>query len=163
MLTRSQFAFSVNDTTGSPSMALRMLNISATNHSTDMNHTSVSEMPHFPFDNPLTKGAETTAYVVLLLLTLVGNVLVIHIIRRNPTLGSTVDLLIVNMCISDLLIPLFAIPYRIRETYVGAKWIGGDLQSQTITLDSGFLFPHTPCPMLFCRFKKISKEKSTSL
>ena len=38
-----------------------------------------------------------------------------------------------------------------------------DLQSQTITLDSGFLFPHTPCPMLFCRFKKISKEKSTSL
>ena len=39
----------------------------------------------------------------------------------------------------------------------------GKLQSQTITLDSGFLFPHTPCPMLFCRFKKISKEKSTSL
>ena len=38
-----------------------------------------------------------------------------------------------------------------------------DLQSQTITLDSGFLFPHTPCPMLFCRFKKISKEKPTSL
>ena len=34
-------------------------------------------------------------------------------------------------------------------------------QSQTITLDSGFLFPHTPCPMLFCRFKKVSKEKST--
>ena len=129
MLTRSQFAFSVNDTTGSPSIALRMLNISATNHSTDMNHTSVSEMPHFPFDNPLTKGAETTAYVVLLLLTLVGNVLVIHIIRRNPTLRSTVDLLIVNMCISDLLIPLFAIPYRIRETYVGAEWIGGDLGS----------------------------------
>ena len=38
-----------------------------------------------------------------------------------------------------------------------------DLQSQTITLDSVFLFPHTACPMLFCRFKKISKEKSTSL
>ena len=38
-----------------------------------------------------------------------------------------------------------------------------ELQSQTITLDSGFLFPHTPCPMLFCSFKKISKEKSTSL
>ena len=37
------------------------------------------------------------------------------------------------------------------------------LQSQTITLDSGFLSPHTPCPMLFCRFKKISKEKSTAL
>ena len=29
--------------------------------------------------------------------------------------------------------------------------------------NSGFLFPHTPCLMLFCRFKKISKEKSTSL
>ena len=36
-------------------------------------------------------------------------------------------------------------------------------QSQTITLDRGFLFPHAPCPMLFCRFKNISKEKSTSL
>ena len=32
------------------------------------------------------------------------------------------------------------------------------LQSQTITLDSGFLFPHTPCPMLFCRFKKYRKK-----
>ena len=38
-----------------------------------------------------------------------------------------------------------------------------NLQSQTITLDNGFLFPRTPCPMLFCRFKNISKEKSTSL
>ena len=27
-------------------------------------------------------------------------------------------------------------------------------QSQTITLDSSFLFPHIPCPMLFRRFKK---------
>ena len=33
-----------------------------------------------------------------------------------------------------------------------------DLQSQTILLDSGFLFPHTPCPMLFCRFKKYRKK-----
>ena len=45
----------------------------------------------------------------------------------------------------------------------GISQLPAELQSQTITLDSGFLFPHTLCPMLFCRFKKISKEKSTSL
>ena len=110
-------------------MALRMLNISATNHSIAINDTFGSKFPHFPFDTPLAKGAKTTAYIVLLLLTLFGNVMVIHIIRRNPTLRSTVDLLIVNMCISDLLIPLFAIPYRIREIYVGNEWIDGDLGS----------------------------------
>ena len=110
-------------------MTLRMLNISATNHSIAINDTFGSKFPHFPFDTPLAKGAKTTAYIVLLLLTLFGNVMVIHIIRRNPTLRSTVDLLIVNMCISDLLIPLFAIPYRIREIYVGNEWIDGDLGS----------------------------------
>ena len=123
------YSFSVNDTTGSQSMTLRMLNISATNHSIAINDTFGSKFPHFPFDTPLAKGAKTTAYIVLLLLTLFGNVMVIHIIRRNPTLRSTVDLLIVNMCISDLLIPLFAIPYRIREIYVGNEWIDGDLGS----------------------------------
>ena len=93
----------------------------------DINDTSGSRKPYCPLDTPLTRGAKTAAYVILLLLTFVGNVLVVHIIRRNPTLLSSVDLLILNMCVSDLFIPLLAIPYRIKEIYVGNEWIGGDL------------------------------------
>ena len=52
--------------------------------------------------------------------------------------------------------------YRLNWTPLSPITIT-ELQSQTITLDSGFLFPHTSCLMLFSRFKKISKEKSTSL
>ena len=110
-------------------MALRMLNISATNHSIAIKDISGSEYHYFPLGTPLTKGAKTAAFVVLILLTFVGNVFVIHIIRRNSTLRSTVDILVVNMCISDIFIPFFTIPYRIREIYVGSEWIGGDLGS----------------------------------
>ena len=46
---------------------------------------------------------------------------------------------------------------RKAESAHAASW-DYNLQSQTITLDSGFLFPHTPCPMLFCRFKKYRKK-----
>ena len=99
------------------------------NYSIAINGTSESENPYFPFDNPLPKGAKTAAHVPLLLLTLVGNVIVIHIIRRNPTLRSTVDLLIVNMCVSDVFISFLALPSRIKEIYVDTEWIGGDLGS----------------------------------
>ena len=110
-------------------MALTNLNISTTNHSITINDTSGSDDPYCPVDTPLTRGTKAAACVVLLLFTFISNVLVIHIIRRNPTLRSTLDLLIVNMCVSNLFIPLFTIPYRIKIIYVGAQWIGGDLGS----------------------------------
>ena len=108
-------------------MVLGMLNISTTNYFIVINDTSGSEDPHCPLDTPLTRGAKTAAYVKQLLMTVLGNVLVIHIIRCNTTLRSTSDLLILNMCVSDLLIPFVAIPNRIKMIYVGAQWIGGGL------------------------------------
>ena len=111
-------------------VTLTMLNISITNYSSiAFNDTTGPWRYYSPLDTPLARGARTAAYAILLLLEFVGNVLVIHITRRNPTLRSTVDLLIVNMCVSDLFIPLFAIPYRLKIIYLGDEWIGGDLGS----------------------------------
>ena len=88
-------------------------------HATNDSFTALTDIAgpgqnYWPLETPLARGARTAAYVILLLLVFLGNVLVIHIIRRNATLRSTVDLLIVNMCVSDLFIPIFALPYQVK-------------------------------------------------
>ena len=65
----------------------------------------------------------TTAYAVLLLLSLIGNTLVLVIIYRDRRLRTNVNLFIANMAASDLLFPTFAIPYRISSILSGGKWI----------------------------------------
>ena len=65
------------------------------------------------------------AYSLLFLLSLVGNFLVIVIFRRENRRNKTpVNYLIANMAVSDILVPLFTIPRRIQEVYLGwGKWI----------------------------------------
>ena len=64
-------------------------------------------------------GVITTSYVLLMLLSFVGNVTVTDIVRRNQKLPSMVNMLVVNMCVSDLVTTLITIPYRLRQFYVG--------------------------------------------
>jgi len=54
-------------------------------------------------------------YSVLLVFSLLGNILVIAVVFYNENLRSDFNYLIVNMAISDLFIPLLAIPQRISE------------------------------------------------
>ena len=70
-------------------------------------------------------GVITTSYVLLMLLSFVGNVTVIDIVRRNQKLPSMVNMLVVNMCVSDLVTTLITIPYRLRQFYVGFLWFDG--------------------------------------
>ena len=64
--------------------------------------------------SPLTIGLMTASFIMMGLLSLVGNVLIINVIRKNKLLRSRVDLLIVNMCVSDLCIPLLV--YHLTST-----------------------------------------------
>lgn len=68
---------------------------------------------------------KTILYSILLLLSSIGNTLVIIIVYRDETLRSNVDIFIVNMAVSDLLIPVFAIPKRIYELYMDTIWLVG--------------------------------------
>ena len=69
----------------------------------------------------------TASYCVLLILSLGGNALVTtSFVKRINQHRTPVDYFIVNMAISDLFVPLFTIPRRIQEIYLGwSPWIVG--------------------------------------
>ena len=62
----------------------------------------------------------TFGFAVLLFLALVGNSFVILVFgKRSNELRCPVGCFIVNMAVSDLLVPIFVIPRRIQEIYLG--------------------------------------------
>ena len=63
------------------------------------------------------------AYGCFLLLSLVGNALVLVIIYRDRRLRTNVNLFIANMAASDLLFPLFGVSYRISSLATGDRWL----------------------------------------
>lgn len=75
-------------------------------------------------DGTVSKAVLTTAYCIILILSLVGNTLIILIVYRNPRMWTASNFLIVNMAASDLLVPFFAVPRMIVEVLVGReRWL----------------------------------------
>ena len=94
-----------------------------------MNTTAgVSSSQSFPsLINPVAEKLEkTVAYTPIAVLALAGNSL-IGIVRKTPTLRKPINPLIVNMAMSDLFYPIFLLPVRLAELYVGSCLIGGAL------------------------------------
>ena len=78
--------------------------------------------------NPVAlKVGATVAYSLILVVSLVGNSLIVLIVYKTPTLRKPINMLIANMAMSDLLYPLFPIPVRLTELHVGSWLIGGTL------------------------------------
>ena len=73
------------------------------------------------------KVGETVAYCLILVVSLVGNFLVVLIVYKTPTLRKPINMLIANMAMSDLLFPIFQIPVRLTGLHVGSWLIGGTL------------------------------------
>ena len=71
------------------------------------------------------KVGETVAYSLLLVVSLVGNFLVVLIVYKTPTLRKPINMLIANMAMSDLLYPIFLFPVRLTGLHVGSWLIGG--------------------------------------
>ena len=69
-------------------------------------------------DSMTVKVIKTAAYSILLLLALVGNSVVPAVVYRNPELHTSVNYIIASMSISELLMPIFALPERIKQIYV---------------------------------------------
>ena len=78
--------------------------------------------------NPETlKVGETVAYSLILVVSLVGNSLIVLIVYKTPTLRKPINMLIANMAMSDLLYPIFLFPVRLAELHVGLWLIRGTL------------------------------------
>lgn len=83
-------------------------------------------------DAVATKVIKTFCYSVIMLMSLVGNTLVIAIICRNRRMRTTTNNFIANMATSDLLLPLFAVPRETAQIFTGkSTWlihgIGGSI------------------------------------
>ena len=73
------------------------------------------------------KVGKTVAYSLILVVSLVGNSLVVLIVYKTPTLRKPINMLIANMAMSDLLYPIFLFPVRLADLHVGSWLIGGTL------------------------------------
>ena len=71
------------------------------------------------------KVAKTFAYGVLILVSVTGNFLIAAIVFKTKSMRKTINYLIVNMAISDLLLPFFAFPRLLTKMYVGYWLIDG--------------------------------------
>ena len=73
------------------------------------------------------KVGATVAYSLILVVSLVGNSLIVLIVYKTPTLRKPINMLIANMAISDLLFPIILFPVRLVDLQVGSWLIGGNL------------------------------------
>ena len=73
------------------------------------------------------KVGATVAYSLILVVSLVGNSLIVLIVYKTPTLKKPINMLIANMAMSDLLYPIFFFPVRLADLHVGSWLIGGTL------------------------------------
>jgi len=68
--------------------------------------------------------AHTLAYVVLLVVALLGNLLVIAVVYSNKTLHNIINCFILNMSLSDLIVPIVIVPHKLIVITTGSnKWL----------------------------------------
>ena len=68
------------------------------------------------------RHAYVAAYVVITLLSLLGNVLVIWTVWRNKNMRTVTNYYIVNLAVSDFLVALFVMPLKVLEYTAPCRW-----------------------------------------
>lgn len=73
--------------------------------------------------------AKTLAYCVIIVVSLTGNILIGSIVFKVKSMRRTINYLIVNMAMSDLILPIFAVPRILTRLYLGYWLIDGHFGS----------------------------------
>ena len=80
------------------------------------------------FNPTATRIGKTLAYSLIFVVSLFGNILLGMIVYRKKSLRTPINILIVNMAISDLLVPIFLFPRLFLTLTTGGYWpISGPL------------------------------------
>ena len=78
----------------------------------------------FQSDTSVSKGVKILSYCVLLLFSVLGNSLLIAIIKRSKQMKTITNYLLANMAVSDILITVLAVPRKITEILLGPRrWL----------------------------------------
>ena len=108
------------------------MNITANGSSSGSCHSLLNPVP-------VQKLVLKVAYGLLLVVSLIGNSLILTIVFKTPTLRKPINFMIVNMAISDLLFPIFLFPLSLVEMQVDNCLISETLH-QTLCKIGFFLF-----------------------
>lgn len=81
-----------------------------------------------------TKVVMSVAYGIIFPVALLGNALVLYLVFKLPSMRSLTNMLLVNMCVANLLVTLFAMPYSIVYLFLQYDWLSGDLGNVTCKL-----------------------------
>ena len=97
-----------------------------------MNLTNATQNASFPpcfYETTEAKVGKTVAYGIIMLTSLLGNSAIVLVICKTQSLRTTTSYLIANMAVSDLLMPLCAMPRMVIAVHYGAnRWlIGGNI------------------------------------
>lgn len=82
---------------------------------------SMEEDHCFVSDSIAVKLARITAYCILMVISLVGNSVIISVVWKEARMRKTINFFIVNMCAADLLITLY-MPRVMSLSYAGYEW-----------------------------------------
>ena len=72
----------------------------------------------------------TIMYLITMLVSLVGNILLIYIVWKRPDVRSLTSFMFVNMAVADLLVTLVVIPYTISNFYTHGVWPMDDVAGE---------------------------------
>jgi len=96
--------------------------------SQDLNNTMNGTQPSSCYWNrTVEKIGKTVAYCLIILVSLAGNTVIGIIVYKTKTMRKRINFFIVNMAMSDLLVPTFVIPWEIQRLYTNSWLIGGSL------------------------------------
>ena len=94
--------------------------------SQDLNNTMNATQPSSCYWNATAKKIGITfAYCLIVLVALAGNTVIGIIVYKTKAMRKPINILIVNMAMSDLLVPIFWIPLDIQGLYINSWLIGG--------------------------------------
>ncbi|KAL9972687.1 hypothetical protein ACROYT_G019046 [Oculina patagonica] len=71
------------------------------------------------------KIGKTLAYCVIIVVSLTGNLLIGTIVFKIKSMRRTINYLIVNMAMSDLILPIFVFPRILTDLYIGHWLVDG--------------------------------------
>ena len=91
------------------------------------------------------KIGKTFAYCLIFLVSLAGNTFIVIIVYKTKPMRKSINFLIVNMAMSDLLYPIFVIPRIVTELYVDSWLIGGVVGQALCKLVHFFHWRHLCC------------------
>ena len=89
--------------------------------------TNGTQLPSCSYNPTVEKIGKTFAYCLIFVVSLAGNIFIGIIVYKTKTMRKPINLLIVNMAMSDLLFPIVVIPQKLTHLYVDSWLISGPL------------------------------------